>query len=356
MTSSKKSEGPGAPFLAGYAPGPDVRSWKPMSRHCFSKYTKPISQEETMMYRKTRRLTAVCVCAAATVVSAQINLLSNSINFRTSTTNNQVTQHYGLMKVMANNPAGNSKLLEIVDQTPAGTAVNSYHYGVYYDGQANWGTGGFFAAKTYGLMAQSLNTGAYFLGVNTTADVTTYKTVTGMRADAMCATSGNAKMTAYGIYAVAPTYNMYASYAGYFNGNLAYTGNLTKVSDEKYKKNIEPMMGSLDKLLRLKPCKYDYRADEYKNINLPKDRQLGLVAQELEDVFPEVVHVDVAPQAPSEDNAKDAKGKKGEPGSSETAPETYKSVDYVSLIPVLIQAIQEQQSQIEQLKAGQGYK
>jgi hypothetical protein len=128
------------------------------------------------------------------------------------------------------------------------------------------------------------------------------------------------------------------------------------VSDEKYKKNIEPMMGSLDKLLRLKPCKYDYRADEYKNINLPKDRQLGLVAQELEDVFPEVVHVDVAPQPPIDDNAKDAKGKKGEPGSSETAPETYKSVDYVSLIPVLIQAIQEQQSQIEQLKAGQGYK
>ena len=310
-----------------------------------------------MMLRKTRRLTAVCVCAAATVVSAQINLLSNSINFRTSSTNTQATQHYGLLKVMANNPAAGSKLLEIVDQTPAGTAPNQTHYGVYYDGQANWGTGGFFAAKSYGLMAQSLNTGAYFLGVNTTTDVTTYKTVTGMRVDAQCATGGNAKMTAYAINATAPISNMYASYAGYFNGNFAYTGNLTKVSDERYKKNVEPMMGSLDRILKLKPCTYDYRADEFKNFNLPKERQLGLVAQEIEEIFPEVVHVDVAPQAAAEDLGKNSTSRSGR-GETEstTPPETYKSVDYVSLIPVLIQAIQEQQKEIEQLKETRGYR
>jgi len=311
-----------------------------------------------MLFRKTRRLTAVCMCAAATMASAQINLLSNSINFRTSSANTAYTQHYGGLKVMANNPGGDSKLLDIVDQTPAGTAINAYHYGAYYDGMANWGTGAYFAAGTYGIRTMGTSFGASFVGSNQTTDVSVYRTVTAARIEAMCAGPGNPKMTAYGVYAVAPTYNMYASYAGYFNGNLAYTGNLTKVSDERYKKNVEPMMGSLDKILKLKPCKYDYRADEFKNFNLPKDRQLGLVAQDLEQVFPEVVHVDIAPPAPRDDKTNDnaARNRRGEPGTSDTPPDTYKSVDYVSLIPVLIQAIQEQQTQIEQLKEGQGYR
>jgi len=293
----------------------------------------------------TINLTAPTIGLSAPTIN-----LSSTATFRSSGLNNALTQHYGLLKVMANNPAAGSKLLEIVDQTPAGTAVNSSHYGVYYDGQANWGTGGFFAAKSYGLWAQSVSYGACILGVNTTTDVTTYKQVYGLRVDAQCATGGNAKMTAYAINATAPISNMYASYAGYFNGNFAYTGNLTKVSDERYKKNVEPMMGSLDRILKLKPCTYDYRADEFKNFNLPKERQLGLVAQEIEEIFPEVVHVDVAPQAAAEDLGKNSTSRSGR-GETEstTPPETYKSVDYVSLIPVLIQAIQEQQKEIIRL-------
>jgi len=306
----------------------------------------------------TINLTAPTIGLSAPTIN-----LSSTATFRSSGLNNALTQHYGVLKVMASNATANSKLLEIVDQTPAGTLANMYHYGVYYDGSsfAPLGIGASFSGGCYGLMASAMTTGtgtrygAQITAGNNTTDVASYRFVYGLNVSAGCA--ANAKMTVYGVYSSTSTGTGATAYAGYFNGNLAYTGNLTKVSDERYKKNVEPMMGSLDRILKLKPCTYDYRADEFKNFNLPKERQLGLVAQEIEEIFPEVVHVDVAPQAAAEDLGKNSTSRSGR-GETEstTPPETYKSVDYVSLIPVLIQAIQEQQKEIEQLKETRGYR
>jgi hypothetical protein len=55
-----------------------------------------------------------------------------------------------------------------------------------------------------------------------------------------------------------------------------------------------------------------------------KGSQFGFIAQEFEKVIPELVRTD-----------KDG----------------YKSIDYVKLTPILVVAIQEQQKQIEELKA-----
>lgn len=98
-----------------------------------------------------------------------------------------------------------------------------------------------------------------------------------------------------------------------FYGVFRVNGAPVLVSDIKLKKNIEPLTHCLDKILQLQGVEYD-RIDY-------EGHELGLIAQEVEQVIPSVVH---------------------------TAE--HKSIAYTSLIPVLIEAIKEQQQQIEDLK------
>lgn len=128
-------------------------------------------------------------------------------------------------------------------------------------------------------------------------------------------------------------------YAGYFSGDVAYTGTITDVSDRRLKKNIQPMPGMLSKLMQLKPSTFLYRSDEYKFMSLPTESQLGLIAQEVETLFPEAVTDNTHP------------GEMDSEGKTIGAPFDYKGVDYTVMIPVLIKGMQEQQVQIEELKS-----
>ena len=69
-------------------------------------------------------------------------------------------------------------------------------------------------------------------------------------------------------------------------------------------------------------------------MNLPDGYHIGLLAQELEDVFPDLVSY-----TPMPEDEKSQSEKKG-----------YLAVNYMELIPVLIGAIQEQQWQIADLQ------
>lgn len=92
----------------------------------------------------------------------------------------------------------------------------------------------------------------------------------------------------------------------------------TTYSSRRWKTNIQPMEGSLDKVKRLRGVSYDRKADGKPDI--------GLIAEEVGEVIPEVVSY--------EENGKDAK-----------------SVDYARLVAVLIEAMKVQQKEIEQQKA-----
>lgn len=46
---------------------------------------------------------------------------------------------------------------------------------------------------------------------------------------------------------------------------------------------------SLQKINRLQAYSYDYKSDEYDFMNLSKGRQFGFIAQEVEQIFPELV-------------------------------------------------------------------
>jgi Chaperone of endosialidase len=63
-------------------------------------------------------------------------------------------------------------------------------------------------------------------------------------------------------------------------------------SDERLKTNIRPLGPVLDKLMRLRPVQYDFRVAEYPQYHLSALRTTGLIAQEVEKVFPDMVSTD----------------------------------------------------------------
>lgn len=95
-------------------------------------------------------------------------------------------------------------------------------------------------------------------------------------------------------------------------------------SDLRMKANVQPFGPVLDKLIQLQPVSFQWKANEYPELHLGRSRSFGLVAEEVEEVLPELV-------------TQDAKG--------------YKAVRYNKLPFLLLQALKEQQAQIRQLQA-----
>lgn len=136
----------------------------------------------------------------------------------------------------------------------------------------------------------------------------------------------------------------YGGLAGLFEGDVVVTGYCDCYpSDLKFKQNIRSLGAGLDKIMALQPKAYEMRTDEFKNdITLAKGPQFGLIAQDVKALLPELVHQVKIPARLSNDEIKK---------NVKKDPITYESMNYTGLIPVLIKAMQEQQAQIEALKA-----
>lgn len=91
-----------------------------------------------------------------------------------------------------------------------------------------------------------------------------------------------------------------------------------KISDESQKTKIKRIKTKTDQFLQLQAVQFEYK-------NTPNKTQFGFLAQQLEKIYPELVH---------ELNGKGA----------------LKSIDYLGLIPVLVDLVQQQQKEIEALK------
>ena len=95
--------------------------------------------------------------------------------------------------------------------------------------------------------------------------------------------------TPRGVYARASGGSSGNNWAAWFDGSTYATG-IYDGSDRMLKKNIEDYSGGLSKVMALKPKSYDMKVEELKNeMELPKGRQIGLIAQDLQDVLPELV-------------------------------------------------------------------
>ena len=102
------------------------------------------------------------------------------------------------------------------------------------------------------------------------------------------------------------------------SGAFTATGNITAFSDARLKDNVETIEGALDKVSQMRGVTYNYKSD----LN-DGQRGTGVIAQEMQQVMPEVVQ-------------------EGE----------YLSVAYGNIVGVLIESIKELKTQIEELKNG----
>ncbi|MBL0053378.1 MAG: tail fiber domain-containing protein [Bacteroidetes bacterium] len=105
--------------------------------------------------------------------------------------------------------------------------------------------------------------------------------------------SGAGSGTRYGCFATASgststsvlNGNIYNNnWALYASGNACATG-LWLTSDARFKKEVQPLKNSIDKIMELKPSSYFFKTDEYGFMNLPTERQDGFLAQDLEKFF-----------------------------------------------------------------------
>ena len=135
-----------------------------------------------------------------------------------------------------------------------------------------------------------------------------------------------------GIYAYGP------EYAGYFEGPVLAT--TYQVSDEKLKTNINDYNNAIQNLLRLPVKQYNFKTGGlYNKMNLPKGQQVGILAQDVEKVYPNLIH-DTRFSEPEIDITKKDKGDEID----------FKAVNYTGLVPVLVKAVQELSVQNDQLK------
>jgi len=102
------------------------------------------------------------------------------------------------------------------------------------------------------------------------------------------------------------------------------TSNFTTLSDIKYKKDVTRISESLDRILELKPSKFIWKTTDTEDI--------GFIAQEVEEVIPEVVLTE----------------KEGIMGAPDT--KDYKTITYPKLIPLLVDSIQELTKKVSTLE------
>ena len=124
--------------------------------------------------------------------------------------------------------------------------------------------------------------------------------------------------------------------AGEFHGDVEVTGCLSVspgttahfqvgncLSDVRLKKSIQPFPAVLDNLVRLQPVSYNWRTEEYPQFRFSSGKEIGLIAQEVEKAFPDMVSTDQA---------------------------GYKRVNYGELPLLMLQAIRELKAENEKLQ------
>lgn len=216
------------------------------------------------------------------------------------------TAVYGLSQALSGHIAG----LKGEALSPNNSTSNFYAYGVY--GLAGWSSNG----RNYGVFGR--------LREGETAGAGIY----GTNSDGLpSAISGK--------------------YAGYFVGNTNVNGNMyassfNTTSDAKLKTNITDIQSdAISKVNNLRPIEFQWQQvddivieDDSTTTKIPhfssdvdlKQKHYGLLAQDVQKLFPELVHEDGA---------------------------GYLSVNYMELIPLLIQAVQELSAEVDELKAKQ---
>jgi hypothetical protein len=105
-----------------------------------------------------------------------------------------------------------------------------------------------------------------------------------------------------------------------FNAGIINASRYNTTSDVRLKTNFEPLTNVIDSIKQIHGLKYNFKD------SLSDKKSIGLIAQDVEKVFPEVV-------------------------TTKEDGEKLKSIEYSNMVPILVEAIKEQQKMIEELQA-----
>jgi hypothetical protein len=187
------------------------------------------------------------------------------------------------------------------------------------------------SATGYGIIGQATGGGVGMLAMSGTANA--MFATTGATASTSSGVSGNCSATSGGCVGVKGTVraqttgtavfgdagNSGTAWAGYFVGDISAL-NYFNNSDARLKKNVKDLSHATDSVLKLRPVTYQWKSDETVGRN-----EMGLIAQEVQKVFPDAVRAD--------------------------AQTGMLAVNYTAMVPVLIKSIQEQQETNKRLQA-----
>lgn len=171
-----------------------------------------------------------------------------------------------------------------------------------------------FKDSTHSAFTFDMQIGQYSGGTTVfqTLNTTAWELESGLTPAIFVSTAGNV-----GIKTTSPSYPLYV------NGTAYATGAAGALSDRRHKTDIAPLdLDALDVVARLKPVTFLWKDPQDGGM---KGQQIGFIAQDVLPVLPDVVLI--------ENNAEKTLGLK-----------------YDGLIPVLTKAIQQQQSEIADLK------
>jgi predicted heme/steroid binding protein len=112
------------------------------------------------------------------------------------------------------------------------------------------------------------------------------------------------------------------NYVLHVNGSVAGVGGYVNLSDARLKKDVKPLVNSLKNILSLNGITYNWDKTSSNSINFDDDNHIGLLAQDVEKILPQVVST-------AKDNFRT------------------KAIAYSDLVPVLIEAIKELNAKIE---------
>ena len=147
----------------------------------------------------------------------------------------------------------------------------------------------------------------------------------------------NGTSNAYGVYgtvaysSTTSSNALFAGYGVYSDGKAGGTTAWSSSSDARLKKDVQTLTGALDKVLKLRGVSFYWKNREELAAlkGVPADslvygydsqKHIGVIAQELEKEYPELVNTD---------------------------GDGFKSVEYSTLVPILIEAMKEQQAIID---------
>lgn len=117
-----------------------------------------------------------------------------------------------------------------------------------------------------------------------------------------------------GVGTVSPSYKFDVQGGDINTSGSVRAAGVALSSDVRFKKNVMTIENSLNKILSLRGVEYDWRKEEFPSRGFTDHHQIGVIAQEVEKVFPELI-------------LEDHQG--------------YKSVNYPALVAPLVESVKE---------------